>query len=51
MLKTLYTLSVLCMLLAALPAWGLDLNPGKYQITAKVEMPGMPAGMPPQTTT
>jgi hypothetical protein len=49
MLKKLYTLSVLCILLAALPAWGLDLKPGKYQITAKVEMPGMPGGMPPQT--
>jgi len=51
MLKRIYTLSVLCMLLTALPAWGLDLKPGKYQITAKVEMPGMPGGMPPQTTT
>jgi len=51
MLKKIGTLSVLCMLLAALPAWGLDLKPGKYEITAKVEMPGMPGGMPPQTTT
>ena len=51
MLKKIYTPSVLCMLLVALPAWGLDLKPGKYQITAKVEMPGMPGGMPPQTTT
>jgi hypothetical protein len=41
----------MCVLLTALPAWGLDLNPGKYQVTAQVEMPGMPGGMPPQTTT
>ena len=51
MLKKICILSVLCMLLAALPAWGLDLKPGKYEITAKVEMPGMPGGMPPQKTT
>ena len=51
MLKKIFTLFVLCMLLAALPAWGFDFKPGKYQITAKVEMPGMPVGMPPQTTT
>ena len=51
MLKRFCTISVLLVLLAALPAWGLDLVPGKYEITAKVEMPGMPGGMPPQTTT
>mgnify|MGYP001087919804 CR=1 FL=1 len=51
MIKKIYTLSVLCMLLVSLPAWGLDLKPGKYQITAKVEMPGMPGGMPAQTMT
>ena len=51
MLKKICTLSVLCMLLAALPVWGLDLKPGKYEITAKVEMAGVPGGMPPQTTT
>lgn len=39
------------MVLAALPAWALDLKPGKYEITAKVEMPGVPGGVPPQTTT
>ncbi len=28
----------------------LDFNPGKYEITSTVEMPGMPAGaVPPQT--
>ena len=51
MLKKTFTFSVLCMLLAALPAWGIDLKPGKYEITAKVEMPGMSGGVPPQTTT
>ncbi|MDY6881871.1 MAG: DUF3617 family protein [Desulfatiglans sp.] len=50
MFKKMCSFSVL-MLLVALPAWGLDLKPGKYEITAKVEMPGMPAGMAPQTTT
>ena len=43
--------SLLFVMLAAFPAWGLDLNPGKYEITAKVEMPGMPVNMPPQTMT
>ena len=50
MLKKICTFSILCILLAALPAWGLDLQPGKYEITAKVDMPGMSGGMPPQTT-
>lgn len=27
------------------------MNPGKYEITAQVEMPGMPQAMPPQTAT
>jgi len=39
------------LLIIALPAWGVDLTPGKYEITSKVEMPGMPSGMPPQTIT
>ena len=39
------------LLIVALPAWGIDLKPGKYQITSKVNMPGMPGGMPPQTIT
>jgi hypothetical protein len=38
-------------LLIALPAFGLDLKPGKYEITAKVEMAGMPGGMPQVTST
>ena len=51
MFKKICTLFVLGLLIAVLPAWGLDLKPGKYEITAKVEMPGMPGGTPPQTTT
>ena len=51
MLKKICTLLVLGMLIAALPAWGLNLNPGKYEITTKVEMSGMPGGTPPQTMT
>ena len=51
MLKKICALSVLCMLLAGLPVWGFNLKPGKYEITAKVEMPGMPDGMPAQKMT
>jgi hypothetical protein len=50
MLKKIYIVSMLCVSIIALPAWALDLKPGKYEITAKVEMPGMPGGMPAQTT-
>jgi hypothetical protein len=40
----------LCLLLIfAIPAWGLDLNPGRFEITASVEMQGVPAGMPGTT--
>jgi len=48
MLKKKLSISILFVLVMAFPAWGLDLVPGKYEITAKVEMPGMP-GRPPQT--
>jgi hypothetical protein len=51
MLKKVFVFSILCLLLAALQAWGLDLNPGKYEITTKVEMKGMAGGMPPRTST
>lgn len=44
-------LSVVSSFLIALPAFGLDMEPGKYQITSTVEMAGMPGGMPPQTST
>lgn len=42
---------ILVMLITAVPAWCLDMNPGKYEITAQVDMPGMPQAMPPQTMT
>lgn len=32
-------------------SFAFDFNPGEYRITSKVEMPGMPGGMPPQTFT
>ena len=51
MLKKVFLFSLLCLLLAALQSWGLDLNPGKYEITAKVEMKSVPGGMAPQKTT
>ena len=50
MLNKVFLFSIVCLLLTTMPSWGLDLKPGKYEITAKVEMRGMPGGMPPQTT-
>ena len=40
-----------CMAFFSVTAWGLDLQDGKYEITSKVEMPGMPMQMPPITVT
>ena len=37
--------------LFSMNSFALDFNPGEYQITSKVKMPGMPGGMPPQTIT
>ncbi len=43
---------MLCLVLFSNPVWGLNFEPGMYEITSKVEMPGMPAGaVPPQTIT
>ena len=41
----------LCLFSAANPSCGLDLNEGRYEITSKVEMKGMPTEMPPVTIT
>lgn len=38
------------MALIAIPSWALDFEPGRYEITSKIDMPGMPVAMPPQTT-
>jgi hypothetical protein len=51
MLKNISIVSILCVMIIALPAWALDLKPGKYEITTKVEMQGMPGTMPSQTMT
>jgi len=37
------------MTLIFMPAWALDFEPGQYEITSKIDMPGMPATIPPQT--
>jgi hypothetical protein len=51
MYKKTVVVAVIGLFLMVLPAWGLDMTPGKYEITTKVEMQGMPGGMPAQTTT
>jgi len=37
------------MTLIAIPSWALDFEPGRYEITSKIDMPGMPGAIPPQT--
>lgn len=50
--KTATIVSMLaCMAFVVTNAWGLDLQDGKYVITSKVEMPGMPMQIPPVTVT
>lgn len=51
MLKKVFLFSLLCLLLTAVQSWALDLNSGKYEITTKVEMKGIPGRVAPQTTT
>ncbi|MFC1885008.1 DUF3617 domain-containing protein [Thermodesulfobacteriota bacterium] len=50
MLKKIFIVSILFITMAALPAWGIDLNPGKYEITVKTQISGTPQQMPPQTS-
>ena len=40
-----------CMFLLVSTSWAFDFVPGQYEIISKVEMPGMPSSIPPQTTT
>ena len=42
---------VLFLLSAAGGVQALDFQPGKWQVTSKVEMPGMPVPVPPMTST
>jgi len=53
MLRRSPLIALAAFLVASLPAIarGLDFEPGKYEITSKVEMPGMPAPMPPVSVT
>jgi hypothetical protein len=51
MLKKTFSMCVLFVLATTLPVMAVDLKPGKYEITIKVEMAGMPGGIPTQTTT
>lgn len=43
----LITISYLVLL--AVSSWASDFNPGMYEIKSEVEIPGMPASIPPQT--
>lgn len=53
MLKKITTIfsTLVCMVFFVTSAWGVDLQDGSYEITSKVEMPGMPMQMPPVTVT
>ena len=48
---TIIYLTMFFMFLLVSTSWALDFVPGRYEITSKVEMPGMPSSIPPQTTT
>ena len=48
---TIICLIMFCMFFLVSTSWTLDFVPGRYEITSKVEMPGMPSSTPPQTTT
>lgn len=38
------------MIFLAVPVWGYDIKPGQYEITSKVEMPGLPPDLVPAQT-
>jgi hypothetical protein len=42
-------LMISCLTLITMASWALDFESGKYEITSRMEMPGMPAAIPPQT--
>ncbi|MCP4720220.1 MAG: DUF3617 family protein [Desulfobacteraceae bacterium] len=49
--KTVMSCILICTIfLLSAVSWAIDFNPGKYEIITKVEMPGMPLTVPPQTT-
>ncbi len=49
--KRVVTPVLLVLVAAATTVWALDFQPGKWQSTSTVEMPGMPVAMPPMTIT
>jgi len=51
--KTVFVLMLMLgLVLYSFPAWSLDFDPGLYEITSTVSMPGMQgASIPPQTVT
>ncbi len=50
MLRKTLLLTVLMLILIGVPAsYGVDMKDGLWEITSKIEMPGMPIAMPPQT--
>ncbi len=42
---------LICMTFLAVNAWGFDLQDGKYEITSKIDIQGMPMQTPPVTIT
>jgi hypothetical protein len=51
MKRTVWVTVAISILALALPAWGLDFQEGRYEITSTVKMPGMPMQPPPTTIT
>jgi hypothetical protein len=44
-------LSLLIILLSPIYSGAIEFNPGLYEITSEIKMPGMPVAIPPQTMT